>query len=146
MPIPLLHRWLEIQKFPPKNRLPYIFLLPCLFPALFQLWWDTLYNPSSNFGGTPCTILLLHRWLKIRVRIPSIPKKTIPSIYLPIPFALPFSVFWTLEEHPVQVNNYEIVAKIFHVSHSLSWYSAIFHKFTRVYPVCSTYELTKQFL
>ena len=33
---------------PQKTRLPYIFLLPCLFPALLQLWWDTLYNPSAT--------------------------------------------------------------------------------------------------
>ena len=34
----------------------------------------------------------------------------------------------------------------FHISHNLTWYSAIVHKFTRIYPVCSTYELTKQFI
>ena len=28
---------------------------------------------------------------------------------------------------------------------NLTWYSAIVHKFTRIYSVCSTYELTKQF-
>ena len=46
----------------------------------------------------------------------------------------------------IQVNNYEIVVNLFHISHNLTWYSAIFHKFTRIYPVCSTYELTKQFM
>ena len=46
----------------------------------------------------------------------------------------------------VQVNNYEIVVNFFHISHNLAWYSAIVHKFTRIYPVCSTYELTKQFM
>ena len=46
----------------------------------------------------------------------------------------------------VQVNNYEIVVNFFHISHNLTWYSAIVHKFTRIYPVCSTYELTKQFM
>ena len=46
----------------------------------------------------------------------------------------------------VQVNNYEIVANFFYISHNLTWYSAIVHKFTRIYPVCSTYELTKQFM
>ena len=46
----------------------------------------------------------------------------------------------------IQVNNYEIVVNIFHISHNLTWYSAIVHKFTRIYPVCSTYELTKQFM
>ena len=42
----------------------------------------------------------------------------------------------------IQVNNYEIVVKLFHISHN----SAIVHKFTTVYPVYSTYELTKQFV
>ena len=52
------------------------------------------------------------------------------------------SCFWSI----VQVNNYEIVVNFFHISHNLTWYSAIVHKFTRIYPVCSTYELTKQFM
>ena len=43
----------------------------------------------------------------------------------------------------VQVNNYEIIVKFTHISHNLRWYSAIVHKFTRIYPVCSTYELPK---
>ena len=46
----------------------------------------------------------------------------------------------------VQVNNYEIVINFFHISHNLTRYSAIVHKLTRIYPVCSTYELTKQFM
>ena len=46
----------------------------------------------------------------------------------------------------LQVNNYEIIVKFFHICHNLTWYSAIVHKFTRLYPVCSTYELTKQFM
>ena len=49
---------------------------------------------------------------------------------------------WTL----VQVNKYEIVVKIFHISHNLTWSSAIVHKFTRIYQVFSTYELTKQIM
>ena len=42
----------------------------------------------------------------------------------------------------MQANDYEIVVNCFHISHDLTWYSAIAHKFTRIYPVCSTYELT----
>ena len=38
----------------------------------------------------------------------------------------------------LQVNKYEIVINFFHYSHNLTWYSAIVHKFTRIYPVCST--------
>ena len=34
----------------------------------------------------------------------------------------------------------------FHSSHNMTWYSAIVHRFTRFYPICSTYELTKQFM
>ena len=45
-----------------------------------------------------------------------------------------------------QVKSYEIVVKFFHISHNLTWYSAIVHKFTRIYPVYSIYELTKQFM
>ena len=52
--------------------------------------------------------------------------------------------FQTLKS--IQVNNYEIVVNFFHISHNLTWYSAIVHKFTRINPVCSTYELTKQFM
>ena len=46
----------------------------------------------------------------------------------------------------LQVSNCEIVVNFCHISHNLTWYSAIVHKFTRIYPVCSTYELTKQFM
>ena len=46
----------------------------------------------------------------------------------------------------LQVNDYEIVVNFFHISHNLTWYSAIVHKFTRIYQVCSTYELTQQFM
>ena len=44
----------------------------------------------------------------------------------------------------VQVNNYEIVVKFFHIS--LTWYSEIVQRFTRISKFCSTYELTKQFM
>ena len=46
---------------------------------------------------------------------------------------------------PIQVNHYEIVVKFAHINHNLT-YLAIVHKFTRIYPFCSTYELTKQFM
>ena len=46
----------------------------------------------------------------------------------------------------LQVNDYEIVVNILHISHNLTWYSAIVQKFTIIYPVCSTFELTKQFM
>ena len=35
----------------------------------------------------------------------------------------------------IQVNNYEIVVNFFHISHNLTWYSAIIRRFTRIYPV-----------
>ena len=48
---------------------------------------------------------------------------------------------WKSWKHLVQVNDYETaLIFFFHISHNLTWYSAIVHKFTRVYPVCSTYE------
>ena len=48
---------------------------------------------------------------------------------------------------PIQVNIYKIAISFFHKSHELTCYcSAIVHKFTRIYPVWSTYELTKQFM
>ena len=46
----------------------------------------------------------------------------------------------------VQVNNYKIIVRFYYISHNLTRYSVIVHKFTRIYPVCSTYELTKQFV
>ena len=53
---------------------------------------------------------------------------------------------WLLLPILLQVNNYEIVVKFFHICHNLTWYSDIVHKFTRISTVCSTYELTKQFM
>ena len=44
----------------------------------------------------------------------------------------------------LQVDNYEILLNFFHISHNLTWYSVIVHKFTRIYLVCSIYVLTKQ--
>ena len=46
----------------------------------------------------------------------------------------------------LQVNDYEIVIKFFHISHNLTWYPEIVHKFTRISTVYSTHELTKQFM
>jgi hypothetical protein len=51
-----------------------------------------------------------------------------------------------VDKNWVAVNNYEIVVNFLHISHTLTWYSAIVHKFTRIYQVCSNYELTKQFM
>ena len=51
-----------------------------------------------------------------------------------------------LEDFFLQVNNCEIIVNFFLISHNLTWYSAIVHRFTRIYPVCSTCELTKQFM
>ena len=56
------------------------------------------------------------------------------------------AALWWWISVKVQVNNYEIVVNFFHIGHNLTWYSAIVHKFTRIYPVCSTYELTKQLM
>ena len=66
------------QKNPPSIHIPIALPFSCLAPTLVG-------HPVQSF----CYI----DDQKFRVRIPSIPKKTIPSIYLPIPFALPFSVF-----------------------------------------------------
>ena len=57
----------------------------------------------------------------------------------------PCCIFRLLEtsDRLIQVNNYEIVVNFFQISHNLTWYSAIVHTFTRIYPVCSNYELTK---
>ena len=46
----------------------------------------------------------------------------------------------------LQVNNYEIVINFLHISHNLTWCIEIVNRFTRIYPVCSTYEVTKQFM
>ena len=51
-----------------------------------------------------------------------------------------------LNQGKLQINNYEIVVNFFHISHNFTWYSEIVHKFTRIYQVCSTYELKKQFM
>ena len=50
-------------------------------------------------------------------------------------------LYCILTTYLVQINNYEIVVNFFHISHNLTWYSAIVHRFTRIYPVCLTYEL-----
>ena len=52
---------------------------------------------------------------------------------------------WYLKFMPqiIQVNNCEIVVNFFHSSHNLTWYSKIVQKFNKIYPVCSTYELTR---
>ena len=57
-----------------------------------------------------------------------------------------FESILSLQKCMVQVNNYEIAVNFFYISHNVTWYSVIVHKFTRIYPVCSTYELTKHFV
>ena len=49
---------------------------------------------------------------------------------------------WKKKVDILQVNNYEIVVKCFGISHNLTWYSVIVYKFTRIYQVCSTHEMT----
>ena len=56
-----------------------------------------------------------------------------------------FSPFPVVKTKYLQVNDYEIVVIFFRISHNFTWYSASVHKFTRIYPVCSTYELIRQF-
>ena len=86
------------------------------------------YNMGSGMGRRLWEIFLLHDFLSR------------------------FSKFWNFDFygkirlHLLQVNNYEIVVKIFHISHILTWYSEIVYKFARISKVCSTYELTKQFM
>ena len=46
----------------------------------------------------------------------------------------------------VQVNDYEVDLNFFHISHNLTWYSAIVHKFTRIYPVYSRTATEKHLL
>ena len=54
---------------------------------------------------------------------------------------------WTIKLNlMLQVNYCEIVVHFFHISHNLTWCSTFVHKVTKIYPVCSTYELTKQFM
>ena len=66
----------------------------------------------------------------------------------PICFCIPIIFFnWHFNcSNVLQVTNYEMVVNLFQTSHNLTWYSASVHKFTSIYPVCSTYELTKQFM
>ena len=66
----------------------------------------------------------------------------------PICFCIPIICFnWHFNcSNVLQVTNYEMVVNLFQTSHNLTWYSASVHKFTSIYPVCSTYELTKQFM
>ena len=70
---------------------------------------------------------------------------TLISFFQDIKF-LSFNIDIFNRDIHVQVNNYEITVNFFHISHNYGWYSAIVHKFTRIYPVCSNYELTKQFM
>ena len=72
-------------------------------------------------------------------------------------------LFWPTHWHYVSINTVLNVSKTGHFLdpptkafadvqvnnmrsfHNLTWYSAIVHKIARFYPVCSTYEQTKQF-
>ena len=56
------------------------------------------------------------------------------------------TLYWLKFTLLLQVNNYEIVIKFFHISHDLTWYSEIAQRFTRISKFCSTYEVTKQFM
>ena len=47
-------------------------------------------------------------------------------------YYMQFLLDWP-ETKYIQVNNYEIVVNFFHISHTLTWYSAIVHRFVRIY-------------
>ena len=58
------------------------------------------------------------------------------SVHAPCAMCIPISAvlyFSTSICCLLQVNNYEIVVNLFHIIHNLTWYSAIVHKFTRIY-------------
>ena len=57
-----------------------------------------------------------------------------------------FKSLWFFCLLELQINNYEIVKTIFHISHNLTWYSKIVQRTTRISKFCSTHELTKQFM
>ena len=46
-----------------------------------------------------------------------------------------YVIYFPFVSYKVQVNNYEIVENFSHVIQNLTWYSAIVHKFARIYPV-----------
>ena len=145
--------------------------MPKLYYKFTQLWClvcsskRSIYLPMENYGLQTCIFLFCHSFFV------SFSFFSFVNYELKIGFKaqfLKFQVFYIssakqkyffdqstikrlgklklLSYYEVQVNNYEIVVKIFHISHNLTWYSAIVHKFTRIYPVCSTYDVTKQFM
>ena len=150
----LILNFLRIWQQTPYDKLKFVFLSP-----FWNLNWFTLYTfvlhangISSAFLPISCqwphdrpieafwpSFLGLHSLAKVR------PSKNscIETWKHGTNFPVTQSAKWWNE---LQGNNYEIVVFFFHFSHDLTWYSAIVQKFTRIYPVCSTYELTKQFM
>ena len=110
-----------------KEKLKYSFLL--------------LYNYSSSERNTQ-TFLCLNTGKSKRNR----PFNIFPGNLQDDTQTCKLADAYVLHWYYVQVNNYEIVVNFFHIRDNLTWYSVIVHKFTRNYPVCSTYELTKQFM
>ena len=70
-----------------------------------------------------------------------IPVRLLSSSFLCGSFTLKdlvwFDQIW-IQKYIIQANDYEIVVEFFNISHDLKWHSAIVHKFTKIYPVCSS--------
>ena len=118
--------------------------------------WHLLESINGEDFINFCGLLRKHelyKYVPIFCELPDKQKKPAMFCFVNIKFMVNWGMrgncgswYFMIFPFVVQVNNYEIVVNFFHISHNLTWYSAIVHKFTRIYPVCSTYELTKQFM
>ena len=112
------------------------------FYNLVYFTTTTLYKSQqmSCDNSVDLRLQTLHDWVKLHI---------IKIVFLILGNVSNFSDCWRLIVDwisCIQVINYEIVKNFFHISHNLTWYSATVDKFTRIYPICSTYEVTKQFM
>ena len=96
--------------------------------SMFYLLWNSfcfdLWNWQMNCRFKTCT--------------KKISKEIVSKVLLnPIPSRLC---------HMIQENNYEVVINFFHISHNLTWYSAIVQKFARIYPLMNWQNNSCKFL
>ena len=104
----------------------------------------TLWSKNNQISRSNCWHTIFYRKSNIKWHIYG------KRAHFPLDISGFFSCcFWIMDcfwksycIEDLQVNHCEIV--IFFIS-AITWHGIV-NKFTRIYPVCSTYELTKQFM
>ena len=117
-------------------------MVPSIFLSTVHVLHEEVAHAPNNVNGGPYLSWQGDNFNKVDKNIFSCPFQEISVLFTLKYYLLSKKIDKQNKFNSLQVNNYEIVGKFFLISHNLTWYSEIVHKFTRIYPVCLTYIWT----